>query len=57
MPTNLLNLLECHRASGIAFGGFCQLRLEELNFLDNLKGVFFAYPPRRDRIAMLTPCC
>ena len=28
MPTNLLNLLECHRASGIAYGGFCQPRLE-----------------------------
>ena len=28
----------------IAYGGFCQPRLEELNFLDNLKGVCFAYP-------------
>jgi hypothetical protein len=28
MATNLLNLLECHRASGIAYGKFCQLGLE-----------------------------
>jgi len=38
-------LLECHRVSGIAYGGFCQLRLEELKFLDKLKSVCFAYPP------------
>ena len=43
-PTNLLNLLKCHRASGIAYGGFCQLRLKELKFIDNRKGVCFAYP-------------
>ena len=30
----------------IAYGEFCQLRLEELNFLDNPKGACFAYPPK-----------
>jgi hypothetical protein len=48
-PTNLLNLLECHRASGIAYGRFCRLRLEELNFVDHRKGICFAYPPASQR--------
>jgi len=44
MPINSLNLMEFPRTSRIAYGGFCQLRLEELNFLDNLNREPDSYP-------------